>query len=285
MNLRAGASAAVITPPVGYPILPSGTKSTDIDDDLMTRCLVLSDNHSTVAIVALDIIRVDDTLHRIVAARTSAATGIPASDVFVVSTGNATSPMLSVSDSTYGPVERYSEYLPDIVAGNAVRALSTLEPAAIASTTVQIPNICSFERTDGGVQDDERLTRSHLMAIQNSEERIVAAVVSCPCPAVVRTPTDRWTADFPGALCWMLQQSGIETPIFVQGNSEGIVPFDWYYGNPNPSHPNHSAEDANALALIVATQVAQKIPTMVPRRNVEPREFVETFLSGLLSAR
>ena len=266
-------------------MLPSGAKATDIDDDLMTRCLVLADEYSTVALVALDINRVDDTLHCIVTARTSAATGIPASDIVVVSSGNATSPVLSESDSTYGRVKRYTEYLPDIIAGNAVRALSTIEPVAIASTTVQTPNICSFERPDGAVLDDESLTTSRLMAIQNGEERIVAVVVSCPCPAVVRAPSKRWTADYPGALCWMLQQSGIETPIFVQGNSVGIVPFDWYDGNPNPSHPNHTAEDANALALIIATQVAQKIPTMVPRRNVEPREFVNTFLNGVLSAR
>ena len=285
MNLRAGASAAVITPPVGYPILPSGAESTDVDDDLMTRCLVLSDENSTVAVVSLDINQVDDTFRSIVAERTSAATGIPANDIIVACIGNATSPVLSVSDSTYGRVKRYSEYLPDIVAGNAARALSTLEPAAIASDTVHIPNICSFERTDCAVHEDERLTTSHLMAVQNGEEKIIAAVVSCPCPAIVRAPTDRWTADYPGALSWMLQQSGIETPIFVQGNAEGIVPFDWYEGNPNPSHPNHAAEDANALALIVATQVARKIPTMVPRRNVDPREFVETFLDGALSAR
>lgn len=285
MTLLAGASAAVITPPVGYPIHRVGTKAKDIDDDLMTRCLVLVNNHSRVAIIALDLNRVDDALSRAITTRTSSATGIPTNDIFVTCTGNATSPILSDSDSTSGIVKRYSDYLPDVVAGNAVRALSKLEPAAIASTTVRIPNVCSFQRHDGSVQDDDRLTTSHLMATQNSEERIMAALVSSPCPAVVRAPTDRWTADYPGALCWMLQQSGIETPIFIQGNSVGIVPFDWYDGNPNPSHQGRNADDANSLALIIATQVAQAIPTLVPRRNVEPRECVQPFLTSALSAR
>ena len=259
---------------------PSGTEAQDIDDDLMTRCIVLADDHSRVAIVSLDLNRVDDTLRSTVIERTSVATGIHTEEIFITCTGNATSPILTDSVSTSGIVKRYSDYLPDVVAGNAVRAMSKLEPAAIASTTVHIPNVCSFQRLDGVFNDDDRLATSHLIAIQNGEERIVAVVMSCPCPAVVRAPTDRWTADYPGALCWMLQQSGIETPIFVQGNSEGIVPFDWYDGNPNPSHQDRSADDANALALIIATQVAQAIPTLVPRRNVEPRECLQTFLTS-----
>ena len=268
-----------------YPILPSGTEAEDIDDDLMTRCLILSAEDSVVALIALDVHHIGANVGRAITDRASNTTGLPTDSIYVVATGNATSPVLEEPSATRGIIKRYTDFLPDIVGGNAARAVARLEPAAVASITVQTPNICNFRDQKDIKENTNRLTTSHLMAVQNSNADIIAAVVSTPCPACVRAPTNRWTADYPGALCWMLQQFGIETPIFVQGNCDGIVPFDWYEGNPNPSHQDHSVEDANALALIIATQIAQAIPMMEPRRNVEPREFVASFLGDILSAR
>ena len=257
----------------------------DIDDDLMTRCLILADDNSQIAIVALDINLISNTLRQAITERTSAVTDIPVESIRVAPTGNATSPVLSNGNTESDPVARYTDFLPDIVAGNVLRANSKLEPTAAGYATVNVPNICCYENPKLAYQGSDRLDTTHLLAVQNSEGQILSLVVSSPCPAIVRAPSQHWTADYPGALCWMLEQSNIETPIFVQGDTDGIAPFDWYRGNPEPSHQDRSADDANALALIIATQLAQAIPRITPRRNVAPADLIAPFSQLALSAR
>ena len=74
-------------------------------------------------------------------------------------------------------------------------------------------------------------------------------------------------------------------PMFVRGDSRGIMPFDWYDGNSSPSHPDHSADDANALALIIATQIAQALSRIIPRRNIGATELIAPFIETRLNAR
>lgn len=285
MTLRAGTSAAAITPPVGYPIAGTNESSTGIDDDLMTRCLVLSNSGSTLTLITLDIDIVPEQLGHEIRERTSRATGIAEDSILVTATGNATAPVLDDGEHSDQIVRRYADYLPDLVAGNALMAASRTQEAAAGYTTLRIPNISCYRNPHSDKQDMAKLEATKLLAIQNGDESVIATVISNPCPAVVREPSRSWTADYPGALCWILEQSGIDAPIFVKGDSDGIMPFDWYDGNPNPSHPDHSADDANALALIIATQIAQALPRITPRRNISPTELLAPFAGTQLNAR
>ena len=285
MTLRAGTSAAAITPPVGYPIAADDEPAKGIDDDLMTRCLILADDQASLALIALDIDTVPERLGQEVKARTSQITGIPSDDIVVMSTGNSTTPALAAKAAAKPAVQRYTDFLPDIVAGNVLMAASEMRNAAAGYTTLRIPNISCYRDRSIESPDMEQLETTKLLAIQDSNEHILATVISNPCPAAVRSPSHRWTADYPGALCWMLQQSGVDMPMFVGGDSHGIMPFDWYDGNPNPSHPDHSADDANALALIVATQIAQALSRIIPRRNVGSTGLIAPFIETRLNAK
>ena len=251
----------------------------------MTRCLILADDQAFLALIALDIDTVPERLGQEVEARTSQITGIPSDDIVVMSTGNSTTPALAAKAAANPAVQRYTDFLPDIVAGNILMAASEMRNAAAGYTTLRIPNISCYRDRNIESPDMEQLETTKLLAIQDSDERILATVISNPCPAVVRSPSHRWTADYPGALCWMLQQSGIDMPMFVRGDSHGIMPFDWYDGNPNPSHPDHSADDANALALIIATQIAQALSRIIPRRNIGATELIAPFIETRLNAK
>lgn len=285
MTLRAGTSASAITPPVGYPIAGSGNPATEIDDDLMTRCLILSNGGTQMALITLDFDCLPEQVAREITDRTSHATGISRNFILVATTGNSTAPALDSAGVTEQVVQRYTAYLPDIVAGNALMATSTTQEVAAGYTTLRIPNISCYRQLQTENRDIEQLETTKLLAIQDRDENVIAAVVSNPCPAIIRNPSPSWTADYPGALCWILEQSGIDAPMFVKGDTEGIMPFDWYDGNPSPSHPDHSADDANALALIIATQVAQALPRITPRRNIAPAELLAPFARAQLSAK
>lgn len=251
----------------------------------MTRCLVLDDGGSTLTLITLDIDTVPERLGHEIRERTSRATGIAADSILVAATGNATAPVLSGSEYSEPIVRRYTDYLPDLVAGNALMAASETQEVAAGYTTLRIPNISCYRDPHSVKQETAKLETTKLLAVQNGDEDVVSAVISNPCPAVVREPSLSWTADYPGALCWILEQSGIDAPMFVKGDSEGIMPFDWYDGNPNPSHPDHSADDANALALILATQIAQALPRITPRRNISPTELLTPFAGAQINAR
>ncbi len=243
----------------------------------MTRCMLLSTDAKTQVLITLDINTIPKRLAQEIIDRASYAIGIQAESIQVAATGNATSPALDPSAWSIPAVQRYTNFLPDIVAGNALMAASKMKDVAAGYTTLRIPNISCYRDPDPRAANLVRLETTKLLAIQDSNNDIIATVISNPCPAIVRKPSRRWTSDYPGALCWMLQQSGIEAPIFVKGDSSGIMPFDWFDGNPNPSHPDHSADDANALALIIATQVAQALPRIIPKRNIRPSELLAPF--------
>ena len=243
----------------------------------MTRCMLLSTDAKTQVLITLDINTIPKRLAQEITDRASYAIGIQGESIQVAATGNATAPALDPSAWSNPAVQRYTDFLPDIVAGNALMAASKIKDAAAGYTTLRIPNISCYRDPDPRATNLVRLETTKLLAIQDSNDIIIATVISNPCPAIVRKPSRRWTADYPGALCWMLQQSGIEAPIFVKGDSSGIMPFDWFVGNPNPSHPDHSADDANALALIIATQVAQALPSIIPKRNIRPSELLAPF--------
>ena len=273
-----GASAATITPPVGYPIQPDGRQATGIDDDLMTRCLVLQREDSVAVLITLDLLEVTSAVTEAIVERTANATGLPADVVFVAATGNATSPVIAIGQADIGLVTRYSDYLPDIVAGNVLSALSNIEPAAADTTSALIPNISCIEDPDASSTAFPTLDRAKVLYVQAADSRVIGCVVETDIQAIVRAGCKRWTADFPGALCWQLQQLGVEAPIYMKGDIDGIAPFDWYRGNTNPSHAEHTADDANQLGLILATQVSMAYhQSFSPRRNVDPCDLISQF--------
>jgi hypothetical protein len=81
-RLKAGAAEAVITPPVGAPLLGPMRPSTGVHDDLFARVLVLRTGDQAVAVVCLDLVGVDltlaDDLREAIRRRTGIATALVA---------------------------------------------------------------------------------------------------------------------------------------------------------------------------------------------------------------
>ena len=55
--------------------------------------------------------------------------------------------------------------------------------------------------------------------------------------------------------------------MFIQGASADIRPFDWYDGNTNVSHSERTWSDAQAFAILLATQTIRAASNVITRRN------------------
>ncbi len=282
--LHVGVSQAPITPPIGFSI--SGPEFPDrparsIDDDLTVRCVVLKSYGEAAALVSLDVYGIAEWLKDRITQAISDTTSIPRRNITVLTTGNGTSPPLWYDEGRDeadipDQYRNYAAYLPDVVAGTALEAVQSLEPAAVGTVTVSLPNLSCFSTST----DDESLETEreslHLTAIQTADDRTACLLYNFACPATIIGNTTAWTADYPGIASTALEQAGADVAIFIQGASSDIRPFDWSDGNTDISHPERQWSDAQAFAILLASQTIRAASNVITRRNAP----VKTATSG-----
>ena len=269
--LHVGISQAPITPPIGFTIAGpdfSDRPARAIDDDLAVRCIVLMSYDTTAALVSLDVYGVADWLKRQITQAITESTGIPRNNIIALTTGNGTSPPLWREETDLPDQYRnYIAYLPDIIAGTALDAAQSVEPAAVGTVTASLPNLSCFANTS----DDEALEAERetlqLTVIQTADDRTACILYNFACPATIIGNTTAWTADFPGIASSALEQSGSDIAIFIQGASADIRPFDWSDGNAKISHANRQWSDAQAFGILLATQTIRAASNVITRRN------------------
>ena len=273
--LHVGTSQSVITPPVGFDI--SGPEfpqrpALGIDDDLCVRCVAFKSYGQAAIIASLDVWAIADWLVDRISHAISDATGVSKSSVFILATGNGTSPPLCCDESDLPDQYRnYAAYLPQIVAGTALEACLSLEPAAAATVSATLPNLNCFRTPNRPEPLETERERLQLTTVRTSDDQVACVLYNFACPATIVGNTQRWTADFPGMASSALEQAGVETAIFVQGASADIQPFDWWDGNPNVSHAERTTDDTQAFGILLATQTIRAIANSVPRRNAPIR--------------
>lgn len=156
-QLKAGAYAVDITPPLGTPMSGYGDRtgvSTGVHDPLMASAIALDDGRSGCVIIALDLIAVDAPMTAEVRERVRAATGLGPDQV-----------LLSASHTHSGPAvrDRYgSDYFDQALyeltirkaASAAIAAWERREPARWGAGTGRAPGIGSNRRDPKGSSDD-----------------------------------------------------------------------------------------------------------------------------------
>ncbi|MCZ6538551.1 MAG: hypothetical protein O6922_01825 [Chloroflexi bacterium] len=262
---RAGAGRVVITPPVGFIIdgpEHGPRESTGVTDDLLARVIIIESAGTRVALVSLDVWGISDGLSDLIKAATGAAAGIGSDFVWLMVTGNGTSPPLWRDDPEYA---HYAAYLPQQIAGAAKVAIAALEPASMGSTGTLLPDVSTFIEGPGRPGNPALF----VLAIDRADGSGIARLVNFACPATITGPTTKWTADYPGYASWALEQNGGGPALFSQAPSHDIRPFDWWDGNDDPTHADRKPEDVQAMGLLLATQAASGAANTTQRRNVE----------------
>lgn len=162
-DLKIGAAAVKITPPVGIPMagyyFERGAEK--IHDDLYAKALVLEKDDSKVAIVTCDLIGIPIEIVSEARALAAKSTGIDADHVMISATHAHTGPVIPKKDGRDNPTGKSAEILsayisklPGLIAESIKQANDALQPAKISFGLGHEESI-SFNRrffmTDGTV--------------------------------------------------------------------------------------------------------------------------------------
>ena len=141
--LQAGAATSNITPPLGMDIVGgfAPLPSKHVHDELHSRCLVLDDGQTKLALVVCDLLglhrNVSDEARRLI----EAETGIPSSHVLISATHthSASSAMGQDRFKHEQPMDDYQRFVARRIADSVRCALNNLRPAEFAFCTADAP--------------------------------------------------------------------------------------------------------------------------------------------------
>ncbi|MBK5291767.1 MAG: neutral/alkaline non-lysosomal ceramidase N-terminal domain-containing protein, partial [Acidobacteriia bacterium] len=152
--LRVGRAAIKITPPAGIPMagyysirLAEGTH-----DDLFAKALVLESGETRVALVACDLVNLDDALVASAREAVREATGITPARVMISATHSHTGPLLSRRFLATAPAaprklaEQYRAALPQRIAEAVRMAAQSLTPARAWTATGREESLSFYRR-------------------------------------------------------------------------------------------------------------------------------------------
>lgn len=265
--LRAGAGRATITPPVGFKVCGpefDPTPTTGIDDDLLVRVLLLEAEARRVAICSLDVWGIEPELQSKIRDAVAESCGSYAPFVWLTCTGNGTSPPTwsgACDDPRYG---NYLSYLPEVCGGAAAIASNSMQPAAMGVNSGKLTDVTTGV-SGPGEEPDEAVS---VCSVTTSKGEGIGQLFSFSCPAMIRGDDGRWTGDFPAYASWALEQAGGGIAAFARGSDADVRPYNWYRGNQDRSHANRTAQDVQALGLLLATQASTVAKNIDHRRNV-----------------
>ncbi|MBX3739485.1 MAG: neutral/alkaline non-lysosomal ceramidase N-terminal domain-containing protein [Akkermansiaceae bacterium] len=141
-ELRAGAAATNITPPLGIPIIGNFGKqlAANVHDELHVRALVVDDGKKKVALVVCDLLGMRGTVSAEARKRIKEATGIPEEHVLVSATHtHSAGDALGHRYDLKAPLTDYQKFVASRIADAVAIADRRLRPAEVASGKVDIP--------------------------------------------------------------------------------------------------------------------------------------------------
>ncbi|HYO80002.1 MAG TPA: hypothetical protein VES20_01265 [Bryobacteraceae bacterium] len=132
-ELRAGAAASNITPPLGSPIVGGwdAPAATYIHDELHARALVLDNGTTRLAIVVSDNVGIPRNVFDAAKRLVKKKTGIPVSNMLMSATHTHSASSARSGDYTEKELSEYQRFLSSRIADAVVRAVHNLEPAEI----------------------------------------------------------------------------------------------------------------------------------------------------------
>ena len=249
-------------------------KSIGVHDDLKARALVLDDGKSRVAIVAIDVAYVYESITQDIRKRVRQLTGIKEQDVMVCASHTHTGPMMG--NNNFWPARGESQYLktfPEYVAGTVAAARALLEPALVSSSTSEVKGVTVNRRHPEQPVD---ATLSVLKVVGTSGNAI-AEVINFGChPVAVGGQYLVWSADFPGLMCSFVERAVPgSTCLFINGAAGDVQPWDMYFGNEHPKHAQ-THEEAEKFGRVLGSEAIRSMETMPKPKAVALRSKTTT---------
>ncbi len=238
--LRAGTARSIITPPVGMTMAGYAARegaAIDKDDELSATALVLDDERTRIAIMALDLIFIKEPLVSTLRGKVGQRLGVPGSHVllnFSHTHCGPTSEGLQYDDDEQQDVLRqtYSTRLLAELPALAAQAVHRLQPARIGTGVGEARiginrrerqadgSIILGENPAGPVDHEVRVIR-----VDGLNGRPIAVVFSHGCHTVTMGPKClRWSSDYVGPARELVERAVGGLSLFLQANAGDINP-------------------------------------------------------------
>lgn len=236
--LQAGTGRTCITPFWGVELTGWGyyLKRTwrDVHDDLNATALVVSNDETTLVIISLDLMVIDENFTADVRQQVKDATSVPLQNILVCCTHTHSAPsaggLLGVGE--VDPL--YESWAAKQSATAAIVAWSNQQPAQLAVSTSKLDNI-TFNRTRDAGPVDPNLTT---LWVNDANDKPIGVVVNFQGHPTVSTVLQPWSVsrDLPGEVCDQIEATfpGCLT-MYLQGAC-GDVNFHREYATPERCH-------------------------------------------------
>jgi neutral ceramidase len=274
MPFAAGISRTSITPFEGVELTGWGyyieRRWRHIRDDLQATALVVDDGRHTAAIVALDLMVIDDRFTRITRERISAATGIPPDAIMLTCSHSHNAPAAGGLRGVGECDPTYEDWASQQAANATILAWRNRTPAHATIAHDDIHGL-SYNRTRPAGPVDTRLTTLRIVTADGAPLAFVVNFQAHPCVQTILRPWDV-TRDAPGEVCDRIEaaQPGV-TAMYIQGAC-GDVNFDPAYSATERCHEPARSISTAALCsqdgggelvdpVVSATTVMARIPT------------------------
>ncbi|MBI3922395.1 MAG: hypothetical protein HY318_13320 [Armatimonadetes bacterium] len=256
MQLRAGVSEGVITPPVGIPLLGPQKASTGVHDDLYARVLVLHDGEKSVALICLDLIGLDFGLSEELRAAVQAKTEI---DTTLLNCSHTHSAPFTIPWSVQGWEDfrrasgEWRRELVERIADLARLAKSTLRPVTLhgGRAPVQIGFNRRLPTGHGAVMRPNPrgavVPWVDVLRVDDAADNPIAILFSHAAhPVIVHAASTLISADYPGYAVGAIREHFSESAVsmFAQGCGGNV--------NAEPLRGGFEAAERAGLALAEA---------------------------------
>jgi hypothetical protein len=216
--MKVGAAIVDITPPLGMELEGYGARvsgASGVHDPLHARALVAEGpDGTTVALVVADLLQILPRLQALIAEEVRARTGIPRERLQLAGTHTHSGPDLnapSEAEVTIGHA----------IADAVARAWEARREAVAAVGIGRVDGIGRNRRPNGGPVDD-RVTVTRFDATDGSP---IATHVSYGChPTTLGPNNTRYSADYPGVLCRLVDEAVGGVTIFSTGPQGDVNP-------------------------------------------------------------
>ena len=286
-EMRIGAAAMAITPPLGTPMAGYYFEraAEGVHDDLFAKALVLEQGSTRAALVSLDLISTPMGLVQEIRKEIDRTTRVPGSNVMISATHAHTGPVLAgrgLRDDVLGArnslVEHYSASLPGKVAEVVRQAESALAPAVVKVARGQERTLAfnrRFHMTDGSVGWNPGKLNPKILKPAGPTDPEVAIVYFEACARANRPLATyvnyavhldnigglKISADMPGTLSSLLAL--VKGPEMVTVYTTGCC-GDINHINVHWDEPQHGFENSTRMGIILAGAVLETWPELRP---------------------
>lgn len=244
-TLQAGWARRNITPPIGAPMggysgRKNDKKSTGVRDELYVRAMALSDGVDTAVLVGSDMLIVPPNVSAAVRENVAAQAGLSPDQILFNASHTHCGPggfmpglASKVSGGTYDP--SLVAILIEGFTGAIVEAVNSLEPASLASGSVDAPDYIRNRMRDGAPVDSEL----SFMMVRQDDGDLCYLVSYSAHPTLFGANMTSFSAEYPGELMRFI---------------EAETPHDAHYlggavGSMGPRAPEGNDADARVVAM------------------------------------